>query len=218
MDRQAADKRLNKARQWVGHIRNRCLPKIKDQRKNITASNSKERREADLLGVWRDCECAADLSMHIARNACIPQVVPIIANNAKCCIRCGDHDGVAAALHVCDGVVGHRHVIANPASVAAESHELVAKPTRKRIAVRFPVRSAGDQLPAIATPGDRLKIAVGHAASVRGEAELQRLRVVDIDAGGIGEAHGYQLARWIDGHGIWSLAVFGGGFSVLCEA
>lgn len=141
-DRQPRDQWLYYAHPWARHASsNRCLGKIEANIFMCFVFKS----EPELLGVRGDHEGITELSAHVRRNAPLPKgrlpgepdgrtrPVPVLfsrgadqvssVENAECRIVGGDRDGIPARLQVHDGIVAQPQVVADPLSVAAESHE-----------------------------------------------------------------------------------------------
>jgi hypothetical protein len=93
--------------------------------------------------------------------------------------------------------------MSHPTPVAVEDQHRVFPSARGR----SPIPAACKQKRAVAAPGDGAKIRIESRIEtfrIRGEAEAQRRRVVNLDVRGIVKSHGDQLTARVDrkGYGV----------------
>ena len=126
-----------------------------------------------MLGVCCDGESVAELAAHFGRNAGFPQVdLAVAVDQAEGGIGGGERNRVAARLHVLDRVVAERQGSAEPLAVAIESHQRLLPDV-----LDFNlIHATGNEMGAVAGPGDLGKIAVVDTLDIRIEAEPQLRR------------------------------------------
>ena len=158
--------------QWrteAGHrirrARDRRLPKVEEDRVLCVIAKP----DADFLGIRRDRESVAEIATQIRRNADLPWVdLAVAIDQAERWVGGRDRDPVAARQNTFNRVIAERQGNAKPFAVGIESHE---RPLPGAFAQNSS-DTTGNEMGAIAAPGDFGEIAVFEALDIRIEAEL----------------------------------------------